>query len=156
MQPATDAQAFVAADSHLTLHYRLALVVDGVRRELVNTFGGAPATLQMGVGQWAPTLEQHLLGLREGERHCFALEPGAAYGHRSAQLVHTLERAAFEARVAPGVDHAVGGVVQFHAQDGAPVSGVLKELDARRAVVDFNHPLAGLPLELEVELIGVL
>ncbi len=56
----------IAKDSHVTLHYRLALRVQGVEQELVNTFGSGPATLQMGVGQWFPELEQRLLGLAEG------------------------------------------------------------------------------------------
>jgi FKBP-type peptidyl-prolyl cis-trans isomerase SlpA len=56
----------IAEDSHVTLHYRLTLRVQGVEQELVNTFGSGPATLQMGVGQWFPELERRLLGLAEG------------------------------------------------------------------------------------------
>jgi FKBP-type peptidyl-prolyl cis-trans isomerase SlpA len=148
--------SLIAADSHVTLHYRLAAVIGGAERELVNTFSGAPATLQMGVGQWAPTLESLLLGLGEGEQRDFELEPGAAYGHRSPELVQTLERGAFDARVKPGVDYAAGDVVEFETEAGERVSGVLKQHDPQQAVVDFNHPLAGLPLRVAVRVIGVL
>jgi FKBP-type peptidyl-prolyl cis-trans isomerase SlpA len=47
-------------------------------------------------------------------------------------------------------------VVEFNRPDGARVAGVLKERDARRVVVDFNHPLAGVPVRFSVCVIGVL
>jgi hypothetical protein len=49
-----------SADSYLTLHYRLA-DLDG--SEYVSTFDLSPATLQMGSGQLAETLESCLIGL---------------------------------------------------------------------------------------------
>jgi FKBP-type peptidyl-prolyl cis-trans isomerase 2 len=36
------------------------------------------------------------------------------------------------------------------------VHGVLTECGAQEAVLDFNHPLAGLPVRLRVQVIGVL
>lgn len=55
----------VQPDSLVTLHYRMALP-DG--EELITTFGGNPATLRLGNGELAPTLEQCLNGLPVGER----------------------------------------------------------------------------------------
>lgn len=49
----------VKPGSHVTLHYRLALA-DGA--DIVNTFSDKPATLLLGAGQLAPSLEQILLG----------------------------------------------------------------------------------------------
>ena len=40
--------ARVGADSHLTLHYRLTLAERGA--DIISTFGGKPATLQIGIG----------------------------------------------------------------------------------------------------------
>jgi hypothetical protein len=66
-----------SADSYLTLHYRLA-DLDG--SEYVSTFDLSPATLQMGSGQLAETLENCLLGLAAGERHVFELAGLDAFG----------------------------------------------------------------------------
>ena len=52
----------VRPDSHLTLHYRLSLP-DAGGVAVVDTFGGTPATLQLGTGQLAEPLERCLLGL---------------------------------------------------------------------------------------------
>ncbi|MBR7560452.1 hypothetical protein KC218_28295, partial [Mycobacterium tuberculosis] len=45
----------VGPDSFLTLHYRIALEND---TDIVTTFDDKPATLLLGQGQMAPTLEQ--------------------------------------------------------------------------------------------------
>jgi FKBP-type peptidyl-prolyl cis-trans isomerase SlpA len=136
--------ANVQAGSHITLHYRMALVDRGVERELVNTFASAPATLQMGVGQWSPSIEARLLGLGEGDRLDLALEPADAYGPRLPELVRgegTL---------------AVGQAVEVQDARGVPLHGVVAAWDDANALIDFNHPLAGKTLHVRVEVVGVL
>lgn len=146
----------IGSGSHVTLHYRLAVFDADGERELISTFAAQPATLQIGGGQLAPTIERRLLGLVEGERAEFDLAPAEAYGERRAELVRALSRAAFDANAAPDTDYEAGDVVEFRMPDGASVAGVLKACDAEQVVVDFNHPLAGLPLRFSVQVIGVL
>jgi len=148
--------ARIAPDSHVTLHYRLAALLDGAEREVISTHGGRPATLQLGGGHLAAGLEARLLGLAEGEEASFELAPAEAFGERNPQLVQALSRAAFDANAEPGSDYAPGDVVEFNGPGGGRVAGVLKEHDERRVVVDFNHPLAGLPVRFSVSVIGVL
>lgn len=146
----------VSTGSHVTLHYRLAVVDADGEREVVSTLGGRPATLQIGAGQLAQPLEQRLLGLAEGSQACFDLPPDAAYGSRNPALVQTLARALFDANAEEGEQYVAGDIVQFRSPEGQQFSGVLKEHGAEQVVVDFNHPLAGLPLRFEVRVIGVL
>ena len=56
----------VAAGSHVTLHYRIAVQLDGNEHEVVSTFDARPATVQVGAGQFSEALEQRLIGLEEG------------------------------------------------------------------------------------------
>jgi FKBP-type peptidyl-prolyl cis-trans isomerase SlpA len=142
--------------SHVTLHYRLAALVDGAEREVVSTLGGRPATLQLGGGHLAAGLEARLQGLAAGDEAFFELGAEEVFGARSAALVQTLSRATFDANAGPDVDYAPGDVVEFNRPDGGRLAGVLKERDARRVVIDFNHPLAGMPLRFSVRVIGVL
>jgi FKBP-type peptidyl-prolyl cis-trans isomerase SlpA len=146
----------IAADSHVTLHYRMALLVDGVERELVDTFRAKPATLQLGAGQWSPGIEECLLGLEEGAAAQFELSPEKAYGAHQRELVRSLSRDQLAASAQPGWAPEVGATVEFRTPEGASYRGVLVECDAERARVDFNHPLAGLPLRVRVQVIGVL
>ena len=63
----------VQPGSFLTLHYRLAGPDGAV---VIDTFADPPATLSLGSGQLAPAMEQRLVGLAEGARARFELEPG--------------------------------------------------------------------------------
>ena len=146
----------VAAGSHVTLHYRIAVQLDGNEHEVVSTFDARPATVQVGAGQISEALEQRLIGLEEGAEVTFDLAAGEAFGRRSAELVQTLKRATFDANADPGTEYLPGDVVEFSAPDGLRFSGVLKQHGNDRVVVDFNHPLAGLPVRFSVRVIGVL
>jgi len=148
--------ARISPDSHVTLHYRLAALVDGAEREVMSTLRAHPATLQLGGGHLAAGLEAKLLGLVEGDEASFELAPAEAFGERNPQLIQALSRAAFDANADSGSDYAPGDVVEFNRPDGGRLAGVLKDQDERRVVVDFNHPLAGLPVRFSVRVIGVL
>lgn len=148
--------ARIAPDSHVTLHYRLAALVDGAEREVMSTHGGHPATLQLGGGHLAAGLETKLVGLVEGDEASFDLTPAEAFGERNPQLVQALSRAAFDANADSGSEFAPGDMVEFNRPDGGRLAGVLKVRDERQVVVDLNHPLAGMPVRFSVRVIGVL
>jgi FKBP-type peptidyl-prolyl cis-trans isomerase SlpA len=148
--------ARVAADSHVTLHYRLSVLTEGMAHEVISTFEARPATLQLGRGQLSDALEARLVGLAEGQAASFEVAPAEGYGERNAELLQTLTRSAFDRHAEPAEDYAPGDLVQFVAPDGRRYAGVLKSSDRERVLVDFNHPLAGWPLRFEVQVIGVL
>ncbi|MFT0851083.1 FKBP-type peptidyl-prolyl cis-trans isomerase [Achromobacter sp. F4_2707] len=149
--------AFVRPDSYLTLHYRIELASGpAAGSTFADTFTGRPGTLQLGMGQWAPGLEAALVGRAEGERFTFEVPAAQAYGDRNPELLQWVARSMIEAEAADPADFAPGEVVEFTAPNGGRYSGVLKELDAERALFDFNHPLAGIDLRVEVSLLGVL
>ena len=148
--------AIVRPDSYLTLHYRIELASGPAAGSVfADTFSGRPGTLQMGMGQWAPGLEAALIGRAEGERFTFDVSAADAYGDRNPELLQWVERSMLEAESADG-DFTTGEIVEFTAPNGGRYSGVLKELHEDRALFDFNHPLAGIDLRVEVSLLGVL
>lgn len=150
----TAAEPIVRTDSYLTLHYRVSLADGG--EDVVSTFGGNPATLQLGAGHMAEPLERCLLGLAQGSRAMFDLEPDAAFGDRNPELVQRMDRSVLDNNGQSAADYQPGDVVEFPAPAGGRFAGVLKELDERSALFDFNHPLAGRRIRLEVEILGVL
>jgi FKBP-type peptidyl-prolyl cis-trans isomerase SlpA len=147
----------VEPGSFLTLHYRLA----GPAGDVINTFGGKPATLTLGSGALSPAVEACLIGLAEGARASFELPAGAAFGERNPAMLQWLARQVLVEMGEAGAQYQVGDVVQFPTPDGqGQFAGVVSQLrnDARGDAVlfDFNHPLAGQPVTFEVQLIGVL
>jgi FKBP-type peptidyl-prolyl cis-trans isomerase SlpA len=155
----TPVNLIVTPSSHLTLHYRLALL-DGT--DVMSTFDTRPATLQMGIGQLAEPLEQLLIGLPEGAERSFDLTPEQAFGPRNPEMIQALSRSVLESNSVSGSDgqakedFEVGDLLEFPRPDGGKYAGVLKELNDQYALIDFNHPLAGQALRFEVKLLGVL
>ena len=140
----------VRHDSLITLHYRVT-TTDG--SELIATFGATPATLQLGSGELAPPLETCLQDLPVGERQVFMLEPEQAFGAHNPDLV---KRLLLEELPNDGADLAPHAVIEFTAPSGGKFAGLVRELDATAALIDFNHPLAGKSIRFEVEVIGIL
>ncbi len=153
----TSTTACVQAGSFLTLHYRMA----GPLGDVINTFGGKPATLTLGTGELSPAVETCLLGLAEGSRTTFDLPAGVAFGEHNPDKCQWLGRTVLIAMGEADAQYQVGDVVQFRTPDGqGRFAGSVQQLrthDEGGAVLfDFNHPLAGQPVSFEVHLIGVL
>lgn len=147
----------VHSDSYLTLHYRIT-IMSGPAADSVfmDTFAERPATLQMGVGQWAPDLESVLLGHREGEAFSVTLPAAQAYGERNPELLQWISHQVVAEHSAPDAQLQPGDVVEFVAPNGGRYAGVYKQVEPAGVLFDFNHPLAGADLKLDVELLGVL
>ena len=143
----------ITKSSYVTLHYRLSSL-DGI--ELVTTFHSNPATLQCGVGQLAPFLEDCLMDLSEGAQQTFELTPEMAFGVRNPALIQSVSRTTLEENSKPDEQYKVGDLVNFNAPNGGNFAGMLCEINAENALFDFNHPLAGKSLKFEVKIIGVL
>lgn len=143
----TSAQT-IAPDSLVTLHYRIALP-NG--QPLLSTFESAPATLKLGVGEMLPVLERLIVGLSTGSRQLFELSAEEAFGPHRSELVERVRREHMPSR-----DIEPMSIMEFVAPDGSRYSGLVREMDESSALVDFNHPLAGKAIRLEVEIIGVI
>lgn len=130
-----------------TLHYRLSCQGE----TLVDTFPEGPETFTLGHGDIDARLETLLLGLRAGDNMTYELEPGEAFGPRDPAMIHTLPREDFP----PDMELAVGHDVEFALPNGQTLTGSVMEIGADTVRVDFNHPLAGLPVTFEVDLLAI-
>ena len=146
----------VEPGSFLTLHYRMAAPGGA---SIINTFDGKPATLSLGNGELSPAIELHLLGLPEGTQTTFQLAAGEAFGERNPELVQWVARKLLNELGNLDEHYSVGDVVQFPTPDGmGQYAGAVQQVKEGGDAVqfDFNHPLAGQPVEFEVQIIGVL
>ena len=151
----------IEASSFLTLHYRMSgLGADGVPGlDIINTFGGKPATLSLGNGQLSPAIEQRLIGLSEGVHTSFELPAGEAFGPRNPELLQWVARKLLNELGDPQEKYQPGDVVQFPTPDGmGQYAGAVQQVNANGEAVqfDFNHPLAGQPVVFELHVIGIL
>jgi len=140
----------VEANSLVTLHYRIATSDNNT--EMVSTFAATPATLQLGNGELAATLEACLAGLAVGEHRTFTLAPEQAFGVHNPQMVGRVPRDALP----PAAEPKLYEPVSLTAEDGSSYSALVVELDEECVLLDFNHPLAGKSIMFEVKVIGIL
>jgi len=139
------------------LHYRIVIESGpATGSAFIDTFAGRPATLQLNSGQWSATMESPLIGHPEGDCFSYTLSPSQAYGERNPDLVQRVTRNMLNEYTAPDTVFTPGDMVEFSAPNGGRYSGVLKEINDETALFDFNHPLAGLTLRVDIDLLGVL
>lgn len=121
--------------------------------DVISNFDDAqPDTVTLGDGTLAPTLEQWLIDLVPGERYVFLLEPWQAFGESHAELVQTLPKT----DVPAGIKLEVDQLVEFAMPNGQTLAGHILEVGDDAVKVDFNHPLADLSIEFEVEIVDIL
>ncbi len=143
----------VKIDSFLTLHYRLSFK-DGA--DIANTFTDKPATVLIGAGQFAPGLENALMGMINGEHKTVTLSPEQGFGLRNPELVQKISLETLQQNSNPDEDYSVGDMVEFDAPHGGKYAGTLQSIDETGAWFDFNHPLAGKEMIFEVKIISIL
>lgn len=103
-----------------------------------------------GVGNIIPGLESALEGKSTGDQVNVSIEPTQGYGERDDTLIQELSKEMFE-----GVDDIKEGM-QFHAQTNQGMSIVtVTQVEGDQVTIDGNHPLAGVTLNFDVDVIDV-
>jgi FKBP-type peptidyl-prolyl cis-trans isomerase SlyD len=109
----------------------------------------APLTyLHGGYGGLLEALERALEGLREGDEVKLQLEPDQAFGDYDAELV----------RVEPVERYGEGlqaGMQVEEELDGESRIYIVTDVAAGKAVLDGNHPLAGMALRFFLKVLSV-
>jgi len=147
------APTLIQNGSFLTLHYRLS----GPQGDIINTFDGPPATLSLGNSELAPAIEARLIGLAEGAHVTLGLAAGEAFGEHNPQMLQWVSRQMLDQFGEKGAVYSVGEAVEFSApENSGRYAGVVKQVKGQDILFDFNHPLAGQAVSLEVKVIGVL
>lgn len=139
----------VQSDSAVLVHFTLKLE-DGSVAESTRA-GGKPALFRLGDGSLSEGLEQHLLGLKEGAKTDFTLQPEDAFGTISPDLIQYFSRREFIDAGEP----EPGAIMLFTAMDGSEMPGVIREVNGDSITVDFNHPLAGQTIHFDIEVLDI-
>jgi FKBP-type peptidyl-prolyl cis-trans isomerase SlpA len=130
------------------MHFSITLP-DGT--EAASTFDDEPTTFIMGDGSVSEGLELALYGLCAGDKQSLKLLPDQAFGLRDEAKVQPMPRSNFD----PEMDLEPGLIIGFTTPDGLEVAGIVQEVQEQNVVMDFNHPLAGMEVEFNVEVLAV-
>lgn len=115
------------------------------------TFDRTPLTYIEGDHEVVPGFEAAVLSMEPGETKKVHLEPKDAYGERSMQLLYTMPTIEI-----PNYDDLVVGemIYLMNEQGQQRLARVVKVEDDGQTIFDFNHPMAGCPLNFELELLS--
>ncbi|HUJ43032.1 MAG TPA: FKBP-type peptidyl-prolyl cis-trans isomerase [Opitutaceae bacterium] len=130
----------------ITFHYTLR----DLEGRLLNTSLGGPAIRYVeGDGTIVDGLAAALPGLHAGMRKYVTVPASQGYGERDENLVRRVPRTAVPVDVIK-----VGDQFQTGPDRHAPIVTIVA-IEGDEVVLDANHPLAGVELHFEVEIVAV-
>ena len=131
----------------VSLHYEL---TDPSGARLGSTREGEPSAILFGHESILPGMDRALAGRTAGDRLQLVLPPEAAFGLRLPDLVRRVSKKHLVGpkRLTPG------GAVFVRTRHGPRLTTVVK-VGSSVVDVDGNHPLAGITVHADVEIVAV-
>lgn len=133
----------VAKDKVVSIHYTLKNN-DGI--VLDSSEGRDPLNYLHGHGNLIKGMENGLEGKKKGDKFDIRVSPEEGYGVKSDKMVQKVPMKAFG-------DQKVKNGMQFQTNTGQVVT--VTEVGTETVTVDANHPLAGVELNFNVEVMDV-
>lgn len=139
----------ITEHSEILMHFIIKLA-DGSVAENTKNFG-KPAKMVIGDGSLTPNFEACLLGLKQGDKASFTLEPEDAFGLPNPNNIQHMDRRLFVGDLVA----EEGQIIAFSRPNGEEIPGLITEVVGESVTVDFNHPLAGHTVIFDVEILSV-
>lgn len=112
----------------------------------------APLRLEIGGQQVIAGLETAVLGMTPGESKSATISPEEGFGPYQKQKVQTVDRRKLPA----DMEIAVGQQFEMVRPDGQKTPVIIKDVSDSRVTLDANHPLAGMNLFFDINLLSIL
>lgn len=112
--------------------------------------GGDKFSFIHGVGGIIPGLESELEGKKAGESFKVSIAPEDAYGEKDEALKQAVPKDRFE-----NADEIQTGMQFQTVTEAGPQIVTVVAVDDENVTVDTNHPLAGMTLNFEVDILDV-
>lgn len=136
----------IAQQKVVKLHYS---VMDKDNNAIDSSFDNEPLEFIVGSGFLIPGLEDALIDKQAGDTFTVEVAAKDGYGERHDGLMQAVPKSMFE-----GMDIEVG--MQFRATtDEGEQTVVIIDIQDEDVVVDGNHPLSGIDLTFDVEVLEV-
>ena len=137
----------IANNKVVQMHYKL---TDENENVLDSSDGREPLSYIHGAGNIIIGLEKQLNGKDIGDKIMAVVPPAEGYGERDDKLIQVVPKSGFQ-----GDDELQAGMqVQLGTQQGTSIATVTK-IEGEDVTLDINHPLAGVTLHFDVEVVDV-
>lgn len=119
--------------------------------EIIDETNDGTFTYLHGANNIIPGLENALEGKQAGDKTSVVIEPKDAYGERHLENIQRVPLDMFP----DDVEIKEGMQFESESSEGEPLIVTVTAIDAGEVVVDGNHPMAGVELHFDVEVIEV-
>jgi len=110
-----------------------------------------PLEFTLGNGEVILGFEEAVLGMNQGDRKKETIPAEKAYGPYIEELVVDVDKAQFP----PDMNPEVGQNLDVNQEDGSVMSVRISVISGDKVTLDANHPLAGVTLVFDIELLEV-
>ncbi len=110
-----------------------------------------PLELTLGAGQLIEGFERGIVGMKVGDKKTITVTPEQGYGSRQEQLVVEVDRRDLPDHITP----AIGKALRVRRHDGDDIHLIIMDIGEDTVTLDANHPLAGVTLFFELELVEI-
>ena len=111
-----------------------------------------PLEFKIGEGNVIPGLEQGVIGMAAGDKKTIAVSPEEGFGQQQEDLVVDLKKSEFP----EDVEFAVGAYLNIETSDSKEFKAKVVEIKEDTVALDANHPLAGITINYDVELLEIV
>ncbi len=137
----------IADNKVVQMHYQLTdekgVVID-------SSAGREPLSYIHGAGNIIVGLEKQMTGKQAGDKVQAVVTPAEGYGERDENLLQVVPKSGFQG----DEELKVGMQVQVGTQQGSAIASVAK-IEGEDVTLDMNHPLAGVTLNFDIEVVDV-
>jgi FKBP-type peptidyl-prolyl cis-trans isomerase 2 len=110
-----------------------------------------PLEFTVGEGNVIAGFDKAVLDMEIGDKKSVEIAPDEAYGSRSEELVVAVKRSEFPDHIEP----SIGQRLQMQQPEGDAVNLVITDMNDDTVTLDANHPLAGMTLVFDVEMMEI-
>ncbi len=136
----------ISNNTVVTMHFTVS-TADGM--QIDSSRDGDPMVFLQGSHYLIQGLEDALEGKQKGDKFELEVPPAQAYGERQDALVQLVPKSMFD-----GMEVEVGMTFRATTDEGEQSVMIIDETDDE-VVVDGNHPLSGVHLQFDVEILDV-
>ena len=137
----------VATGKKVTLEYVLSLK----NNEVEQTYASKKRmTFVQGYHHIIPGLEKEVEGMDVGDVKKIQLEPEDAYGPVIEDIIFNVDKK----KLPPGAQK-INAKVKTKRSDGRIIHGHVKNIHDNKALLDFNHPLAGKTVVFQIKILNI-
>ena len=129
--------------------YKLFYKLTHANGVLVDESGNTPFEFEIGDGQLDPCLESCVEEAVVGKLQTFLMTYGEAFGPTYDEAIQVMGRSDFP----DNIKIELNAVVEFETPTGDSYIGCIDKIEGDDITVNFNHPLAGVDVSFQVEIL---